>query len=109
MIDVVSFDYFPIHEVFDFGFTETKAWSLKFYYLDYESVNFIEGMGSIILFMWLGAVYLGLVFLLFLICKNFQCRKKFFRPLKAWDRTLGFLEGTFFESMICVSVSMRSF
>ena len=27
----------------------------------------------------------------------------------AWERSLGFLEGIFFEAMVCVSVSMRAF
>ena len=29
--------------------------------------------------------------------------------MKAWDSCLGFMLGTFFETMVCVSVSMRSF
>jgi len=27
MVQVASFDYFPLHEYFDFGFTETEPWS----------------------------------------------------------------------------------
>ena len=53
MVKVVSFDYFPIAQIFDFGFTKTEPWSWNFEYLDYESSNFIEVMGSIILSIWI--------------------------------------------------------
>ena len=109
MVEVVSFDYFPIHDIFDFGFTPTGPWSERFVYLRYETVNFIEGMGSIILFIWIGTVYLTLVILVFFLCRSYRCSKKFFGVRNAWERSLGFLEGIFFEAMVCVSVSMRAF
>ena len=52
MIKIVSFDYFPIHDIFDFGFSETEPWSQNFENLGYETINYIEGMGSINLFVW---------------------------------------------------------
>ena len=64
MVKVVSFDYFPIAEIFDFGFTETEPWSWNFEYLDYGSLNFIENLGSIIVFMWIGLIFLIIVLLL---------------------------------------------
>ena len=108
MIDVVSFDYFPIHDIFEFGFTETEPWSDKFLYLGYETVNFIEGMGSMILFIWIGVACLILVALVNLLCRSYKCSKKFFGWRKAWEFSLGFLEGSFFQSMVCASVSMQS-
>ena len=109
MIEIVSFDYFPIHDYFDFGFTETEPWSIKFLELGYETVNFIEGMGSIILFIWIGVAYLAIVVLFYFVCKTFRYREKLFNARKSWESSLGFLEGTIFETMVCVSVSMRSF
>ena len=109
MIEIVSFDYFPIHDIFDFGFTETEPWSIKFLELGYETVNFIEGMGSIILFIWIGAAYLAIVVLFYFVCRTFRYREKLFSARKSWESSLGFLEGTIFETMVCVSVSMRSF
>ena len=66
-------------------------------------------MGSIILFLWIGASYLLLVALITFLRRrhNWKCKK--FDAKKAWDSTLGFLEGIFFESMVCVSVSFRLF
>ena len=61
MINVVSFDYFPLTDVINFGFTETDPWSDKFELLGYETINFIEGMGSILLFIWIGFIYIILV------------------------------------------------
>ena len=109
MGDVVSFDYFPIHDIFEFGFTETQPWSAKFEALGYETVNFIEGMGSIILFIWIGVVYIILVAVMNMLCRGLSCTKKLFSPLKTWYSSLGFMEGVLFETMVCVSVSMRSF
>ena len=109
MIEVVSFDYFPIHDIFDFGFTETEPWSEKFLYLGYETVNFIEGMGSIILFIWVLTVYIAIVALVHYFFRKFKYRKKLFDANKTWESSLGFLEGVFFETIVCLSVSMLSF
>lgn len=111
MIDVVSFDLFQLTDYVDFGFTETEPWSSKFEELGYETVNFMEGMGSIILFLWIGLIYLTIVAIVALVRRKTACKFKpsWFRTMRAVDRTLGFLQGTFFETMVCTSVSMRSF
>ena len=57
MISIVSFDFFSPTEYFDIGLTETEPWSTNFAWLGYESVNFIEGMGSILLV----GIYLALI------------------------------------------------
>ena len=110
MVQVVSFDYFPVADVIDLGFTPTDAWSVNFDYLDYQSVNFIEGLGSITIFMWIGTLYLIAVAIKNTFCKK-SCRGKRMRdccrPLDAWYSALGFLSGTFFEIMVCLSVSMK--
>ena len=50
MIGIVSFDFFQPTDYFDVGFTEMPYWSPNFDMLGYGSVNFVEGMGSIIVF-----------------------------------------------------------
>ena len=74
MISVVSFDFFSPTEYFDIGLTETEPWSTNFAWLGYESVNFIEGMGSILLV----GIYLALIgiaaILLALSNKKIRCQ-----------------------------------
>ena len=82
MVEIVSFDYFPLHEYVDFGFTPTKPWSKSIEYLDYDSINFIEGLGSINLCFWLGTVYLVLIALLYRCkCQCICWRKKCLTPI----------------------------
>lgn len=57
LISVVSFDYFPLTDLVDFGFTETEPWNIRFSWLGYETTNFVEGMGSLIVFASIGVVY----------------------------------------------------
>ena len=76
MFRVVSFDYFPIHEIFDFGFTPTEPYTVNFGWLGYDSINFIEGMGSISLFLWIALLYILTVSVVYIIgyqIKKYQC------------------------------------
>ena len=112
MVKVVSFDYFPIAEIFDFGFTKTDPWSWNFEYLDYGSLNFIENLGSIIVFMWIGIIFFIAVIVLSLYRRKSKlrhphCLKKRCRPFDAWYTALGFLQGTFFEIIVSLSVGMK--
>ena len=49
IIGIVSFDYFQPMEYLDIYLTEMPSWSESFEWLGYESINFLEGIGSIIL------------------------------------------------------------
>ena len=80
MIDVVSFDFFSPVEYFDVGMTETEAWSENFEWLRYESINFIEGMGSILLV----AFFLAFCALAAMITHFLKCRI----PCKSFRKTL---------------------
>ena len=53
MQEVVSFDYFQPTEFVSVDFTETSPWSEKFDTLGYGSINFVEGMGSILVFCFI--------------------------------------------------------
>ena len=107
MVQVVSFDYFPFTQYINFGLIETEPWSEQFAYLGYDTINFFEGMGSIMLTMWIGSLYLLFVALRHKFCKK-KCRGKY-KPIDAWDSTLALLTGTFFEVILCLSVSMKMF
>ena len=109
MIDVFTFDVFPLGDHVDFGFSPTDAWSVNFELLKYESINFIECMGSIIIIVWVGVLFILLAAMVF----SFKCKIKFkwlrnqLKPLSVWYSILGFFQGTFFELLICLSVSMK--
>ena len=113
MVQVVSFDYFPFTEVWDLGFTPTEPWSEQFVFLEYETVNFIEGLGSIMIFFWMGAVFLIIVLINKVLNKMtgrrccFKWFQNIFSPIHAWYSSLDFLQGIFFEVMICLSIGFR--
>ena len=117
MFTIVSFDFFPLSDFVDFGFSPTEPYTKNFEYLGYETINFIEGMGSIILFIWIGSILILIGFILWLkgistATITGKCGKKFvekFAPLRVWDTCIGFIQGTFFEAIVCVSVSMKMF
>ena len=110
MVQVMSFDYFALHEYINFGFTPTAPWSVSFEYLNYETINFVEGLGSITLCFWLGTVYICVILLLHRFKLKCKLRgKKCLRPIYAWYKSIGFLQGTFYEVMVSLSVSMKIF
>ena len=112
MIDVVSFDYFDLASIIDFGFTPTEPWSETFDDFDYGSLNFIENLGSISIFFWIGSIYVLFVAISAKMCGRLQtvkCLSNIMKPMEAWYTLLGFLTGTFFELMLSMSIGMRNF
>ena len=55
------------------GFTPTDPWSTQFEYLSYDSVNFIEGMGSILVFIWVGMIWAIMLAIVHLFRINCSC------------------------------------
>ena len=86
-------------------------WSVNFEWLGYGSINFIDGMGSISI-LALVKILEGLIAFCLLpvmgkikskyIKKRCGCKEYFYSTLK-------FLNGTFFEILVCVSISMSMF
>ena len=74
MQGIVSFDYFQPTEFITVDFTETPPWSERFDILDYGSINFVEGMGSIIVFFTVQILY-GITSVFF-ACFGFGCCSK---------------------------------
>jgi len=111
LIQVVSFDFFPIHEYIDLGFSETEAWNAKFAWLDYDSVNFFECLGSISIFFAFVLCHL-LSTLLLHKCKPL-CANSFiwdtFNKNAVYQHMLQFMLSTFFEFLISCVVSTRMF
>ena len=106
LISIVSFDYFPPFEYLNVGFSEVWAWSPNFEWIGYDSINFLVGLGSIAVFALLQVC--TILFTMGLqICKC-PCKslRKSFSNAKAWSSSLIFIHGTFFEILVCVSISM---
>ena len=51
IIKVMAFDFLPVADFVDFGFRETEPWNSKFDWLGYGSTNFVESLGSIVIFI----------------------------------------------------------
>ena len=59
LLTCVKYDFFPVDEIIDFGFTETDPRNERFEQLGYESSNFIEILGSISLYIFVFFPILG--------------------------------------------------
>ena len=107
MIGIVSLDYFSPGEYVDMGLSDTPAWSGYFEFVGYDSVNFLDGMGSIYIFAIIQIVYIILAIILG--CIKVACIQWFYKKLDLGQihvSSLGFIHGCFFEVLICVSISM---
>ena len=51
LIQIMSFDFFPVADYIDMGFQATDPWNIRFEWLGYESTNFVVAMGSITIFV----------------------------------------------------------
>ena len=111
MMVIFSFDYFPLTDLIDFGFTETEPWSENFVWLDFESINFMESMGSISLWIWIGFLYAFFVLCLrvFHVKLRNEKLKKLFSPLSLAHLTIKFMLGTLYEIMISASIGVAIF
>ena len=111
MMDIFSFDYFPLTELIDFGFTETEPWAENFVWLDFQSINFMESMGSISLWIWIGLLYA--FFVLVLRACHVSLRHKRLRklvsPMSLAHLTIKFMLGTLYEIMISASIGVAIF
>ena len=108
MVGVVSFDFFQPSEFVDFGFTEVPPWSPSFSFLGYDSVNFVEGMGSIMVFAFILVLNILLALLLVILKVKCCCAwgVNHFSPAAVSSNSLNFIHGVLFEVVICISCSM---
>ena len=106
MIGVVSFDFFQPSAYIDFNFTEMPSWSTNFEWLGFDSINFIDCLGSIIIFAIFFILWfmIGLILLPMRFCCN--CCKRYFKMDKIARNFMAFIDGTFYQILICVSISM---
>ena len=108
LISYISFDIFPLFEYIAVDFTEVDSWSPNFEWLGYDSVNFLEGLGSIAI---LAAIQLAIVLiaLMLRICgEKCKCEwgEKIFSGSAVWISILTFIHVTFFEIVVCASIAM---
>ena len=104
MIDVVSLDFFSPTDYLELGMTETDPWSLNFAMIGYDSVNFIEQMGSILLIGIFQAICGALALVISLMKIRAPCRMV--RSNDVLQNSTIFMTGAFFEILVCVSISM---
>ena len=108
LIQVATFDFLPVTDLYEFGFTETEPWSQNFDWLSYGSVNFIDSMGSITVFALILCIQ-GLL-VLFITClgpRMFCSRFNWFNTLSYKQSALTFVYEAMFELVICISISMQ--
>ena len=72
LVKIVTFDLFPMHQYYDFNFTSTEAWSNSFAWLDYDSLNFVENMGSVTLLFGLTLILALIAFFVWLAERIFR-------------------------------------
>ena len=72
LIQVMAFDILPPAQYIDFNFQQTPFWSEEFEWLGYDSSNFVELIGSILLFGGL-IILQGIFICLFGKCSS--CKK----------------------------------
>ena len=91
LVSIFSFDYFEFTEVVPMNFTPTEPWAFGFEMLDYGSRNVLELMGSVVIIMWIGFIYLVIVFVLSRLIKRKKTPHSFLRPMTAWWAILDFI------------------
>ena len=109
LISYISFDIFPLFEYIAVDFTEVDSWSPNFEWLGYDSVNFLEGLGSIAISA--SVLILRIVISLMLKnckgkCRPCKCCEKIFSGSAVWMSSLTFIRATFFEIVVSASISM---
>lgn len=87
---------------------ETPAWSERFAWLGYESLNFVDSMGSILVFGLLNLILI--VFsAIFRLLQPKLCIDKWqgkFMVTTQMHNMLIFIHGTFFEIMVSFSITV---
>ena len=104
MASIVSFDYFPVFDHLDVGFTPTDSYRVNYEWLGYESLNFLEGLGSISVMIVLGIIFV-IVITVLRVSKLIAISK----PIQLFHKALTFVQGTFFEILLCASIGMKMF
>ena len=111
LIKVMMFDFFEVHEYYDFGFTSTDSWNTLFTWLKYDSSNFFELLGSNNIFIT--ALAIQLLAILIVSKLGITFKSKFLRKmfsLKGYkQRLFTFLLEIFFELVLCGVVAFKMF
>lgn len=84
LIWIVSFDIYAPFDYFDVGFTETTPWSHNFEWIGYESRNFLDLLGGIIIFAFTQTLFVLVVATA--IVSNLRNLCKRGKDIYSWDR-----------------------
>ena len=61
LVAVIAFDFFPIYDMFNPGFTPTDEFSEKYGWFGYDSINYVECLGFFITFIILGLTIMSFI------------------------------------------------
>ena len=109
LISFISFDFFLPFEYIEVDFTEVGSWSPNFDWLGYDTVNFLEVIGSIAI---IAAIQLLRVLISLMLktcerkCRSWKCCEQIFSGSAVWMSSLTFINATFFEIVVCASIAM---
>ena len=109
LIDINSFELFPITDYVDFSFKKTEPWSEKFSWLGYETSNFIETLGTIfvIFILLLISGTFVLAYSSFSICRRIKCLTGYMNSTAYSKAVMSFSYESFFEIIICILISIK--
>ena len=111
MKQVLKFDFFELEEYFDLNFTKTEPWNRRFGWLDYESSNFFELLGSLnlyIIFILFQATLIIPVHCLKVDLK-FSLLKRIFSLKSLLTTITFFFIEALFELLLCGLISFKMF
>jgi hypothetical protein len=109
LIQIVAFDFLPVTDIVDFGYSPTEPYNEKFIWLGYENSNFIHIMGSITLFL----IYFFAKGIFVIIFACVKCSRRLSRLESFLDSTkfkqglIRFFLETLFELIICCLISFK--
>ena len=108
MVYIVKLDFFEPFNYIEVDFTDMGAWSANFYWLGYDSINFIPGLGSIFILAVLQCFYNMIALAQHLTRSRLPCKwaHGLFSINSAWDSSLLFINGVLFEVILQISVSI---
>ena len=109
---IVEFDLIPVFDLWDAGFTPTEALTPGFQMLKFESLNFVESMGGVLIIgVFVLLIYPMIAFFLFrsALIHKIKSQRKNFEPMRLKQVFIGFMYGAAFDIIISTSLALYSF
>ena len=109
---IVEFDLIPVFDLWDAGFTQTEALTPGFQMLKFESLNFVESMGGVLIIgVLILLIYPMVAFFLIksALIHKIKSQSKNFESLRLKQVVIGFMYGAAFDIIISTSLALYSF